>query len=214
MTNFFISSSWLHNIVQTTTHDDVFPLRRAELPSLTFNLVGRWLRSAKRVADTLPASGRASVYCCLPRQPCTSKLPAIFQREKYLNAPLPPHPPPLQFHHPPPSPGAPLNNIQRVRSRSRADIEGKTGGFKEYYFIIFLRRFADLITASHVPSSQSYGDRTDGTTTTTGCTDGRRTCLAAETVLAPPRRRASPSTAAASIGKMDGSGQCKEERRM
>jgi len=44
--------------------------------------------------------------------------------------------------------------------------------------------------------------------------DGRRTCLAAETVSAPPRRRASPSTAATSIGKMDGSGQCKEERRM
>jgi len=31
--------------------------------------------------------------------------------------------PPLQFHHPP-SPGAPLNCIQRVRSRSREDIEG------------------------------------------------------------------------------------------
>ena len=30
--------------------------------------------------------------------------------------------PPLQFHHPP-SPGAPLNCIQRVRSRSREDIE-------------------------------------------------------------------------------------------
>ena len=31
--------------------------------------------------------------------------------------------PPLQFHHPP-SPGAPLNCIQRIRSRSREDIEG------------------------------------------------------------------------------------------
>ena len=54
----------------------------------------------------------------------------FFSTKKYLNAPLPPHPLPLQFYHPPPSPGAPLNNIQRVRLWSRADIEGGTGGFK------------------------------------------------------------------------------------
>ena len=66
---FFILPSWLHNIVQTTTHDDGFLLCRAESPSLTFNLVGRWLRLAKRVADTLPARGHASVYCFLPRRP-------------------------------------------------------------------------------------------------------------------------------------------------
>jgi hypothetical protein len=73
LADFYISPSWLHNIVQTTAHDDVFPLRRAKLPSLTFNLVGRLLRSAKRVADTLPASGCASVYCCLLRRPFAHK---------------------------------------------------------------------------------------------------------------------------------------------
>jgi hypothetical protein len=57
----------------TTTHDDVFPLRRAQSPSLTFNLVGRRLRSAKCVANTLPTSGRASVYCCLPCGPFAHK---------------------------------------------------------------------------------------------------------------------------------------------
>ncbi len=49
-------------------HDDVFPLRRSKSPSLTFNLVGRRLRSAKRAADTLPSSVRVSAYCCLPRR--------------------------------------------------------------------------------------------------------------------------------------------------
>jgi hypothetical protein len=49
-------------------HYDVFPLRRSKLPSLTFNLVGRRLCSAKLAADTLPRSVRASAYCCLPHR--------------------------------------------------------------------------------------------------------------------------------------------------
>ena len=133
LADFFISSSWLHNIVQTTTHDDVFPLRRAESPSLTFNLVGRRrLCSANRVADTLPASGRALVYCCLPCPPfaheqTTGHISVQKISKRAAPSTSPPH---CNSITPPPSPGAPLNNIQRVRSRSHADIEGGTGGFK------------------------------------------------------------------------------------
>ncbi len=46
---------------------------------------------AKRAANTLPPSSRASVYCCLPRWLIAHKqtTPAIL-----LNTPLPPTPPP------------------------------------------------------------------------------------------------------------------------
>ena len=143
LADFFISSSWLHNIVQTTTHDDVFPLRRAQSPSLTFNLVGRRLRSAKRVADTLPASGRRFIVACRADHLRTSKPPAIFQRKKYLNAPLPPLPPPLQFHHPP-LPAMRLEYIQRVRSRLSEDINRGTGGFTVINIILLFYYFSSV----------------------------------------------------------------------
>ncbi len=47
-------------------HDDVFPLCRTKLPSLTFNLVGRRLCLAKHAANTLLPSVHSLAYCCLP----------------------------------------------------------------------------------------------------------------------------------------------------
>ena len=139
--HFFISPSPPRNIVQTTTHEDVFPLRRAESPSLAFNHVGRRLCLAKHVDDTLPVSGRALVYCCLPRPPFVHKqTTSHVSAQKISKGAAPSAPPPLQFYHPPPSPGAPLNNIQCVRSRSRADIEGRTGGFKVINIIFLASR--------------------------------------------------------------------------
>ena len=107
------------------THDDVFPLLPTKLPSLAFNLVGRRLRWAKRAAHTLPPIGRASAYCCLLRQP--NRAPAKHTSD-FVAKNIKTHrslrtPPPLHFHHPP-SPGAPLNCVQRIRSRSHEDIEG------------------------------------------------------------------------------------------
>ncbi len=74
-------------------HDDVFPLRRTKSPSLTFNLVGRRLCSAKRAADTLPcqAAARRFIVACRRK----SEPHRLFCRKKYLNAPLPPNPPPI-----------------------------------------------------------------------------------------------------------------------
>jgi hypothetical protein len=98
---------------------------------LTFNRVGRRLRLVKRVADTLPASGRALVYCGLPCRPFShEQTTSHFSAQKISKRAAPSAPPPIAILSSPPSPGAPLNNIQRVRSRSRADIEGGTGGFK------------------------------------------------------------------------------------
>ena len=65
----FLSGSPGHaTLCKPHKHDDAFPLCRIKLPSLTYNLVERRLRLAKRAADTLPASVCASTYCCLPRQ--------------------------------------------------------------------------------------------------------------------------------------------------
>ena len=95
-------------IVQTTTHDDVFPLRRAESPSLTFNHVGRRLLLAKRVADTLPASGRALVYCGLLRRPYAHKqTTSHFLARKISKRAAPSTPPPHCISIIPPLP-APL----------------------------------------------------------------------------------------------------------
>jgi hypothetical protein len=106
-------------------HDDVFPLPPTKSPSLAFNLVlGRRLCWAKCAAHTLPPIGRASAYCCLLRQPnrASAKHTSDFVA-KNIKMRRSLRTPPFHFHHPP-SPGAPLNCVQRVRSRSREDIEG------------------------------------------------------------------------------------------
>ena len=109
-------------------HNDVFPLRRTKLPSLNFNLVGRRLHSAKHAANILLPSGRALVYCCLPRRLITHErtTSAISSRKISKRAALSEPTPPLQFDHPP-SPGTPLNCIQCVRLHSSKGIEGGLG---------------------------------------------------------------------------------------
>ena len=125
MPNFLSGSPRHATSCKPHTHDDVFPLPPTKSPSLAFNLVGRRLRWAKRAAHTLPPIGRASAYCCLLCQPnCTpGKHTSDFVMKNIKRTIPSAPPPPLHFHHPP-SPGAPLNCVQRVRSRSREDIEG------------------------------------------------------------------------------------------
>jgi hypothetical protein len=103
--DFLSSTPGCGTLCKPHKHNDVFPLCRTKSPSLTFNLVGRRLCLAKHAADTLPPSGRVSVYCYLPRRLIVHKrtTPAILP-QKYLNAPLPPTPPP-----PIASPSSPLS---------------------------------------------------------------------------------------------------------
>ena len=132
LADFFILPSWLHNIVQTTTHDDVFPLCRAESPSLTFNLVGRRLHLAKRVGDTLPESGRVSVYCCLPRRPFAhEQTTSHFSARKISKRAAPSAPPPSAIPSPPPLSRRPSQQHTPRKVAGR----GGTGGFKVIHTI-------------------------------------------------------------------------------
>jgi hypothetical protein len=98
---------------------------------------------AKCAAHTLPPISRASAYCCLLRQPnrAPAKHTSNFVAKNIKTRCSLRTPPPLHFHHPP-SPGAPLNWVQRVRSRSREDIEGGgLGDSKVINIIIYLILF-------------------------------------------------------------------------
>ncbi len=77
----------------------------------------------KPVANTLPVSGCASVYCCFTHRPIayTQTTPAISSRKISKRAAPSAPPPPLQFNHSHSS-SAPLKYIQRLRSRSREDL--------------------------------------------------------------------------------------------
>jgi hypothetical protein len=68
LADFLSGSPGRATLCEPHKHDDVFLFRQTKSPSLTFNLVGGRLCSAKRAADTLPPSVRALAYCCLPRR--------------------------------------------------------------------------------------------------------------------------------------------------
>ncbi len=93
----YVSSPGRATLCKPHKHDDDFPLRQTKLPSLTFNLVGRRLRSAKRAANTLPPSIRASAYCCLlrrlncwePRMPILPGCATVTRRDTPRGRPSP-----------------------------------------------------------------------------------------------------------------------------
>ncbi len=139
--NFLLLTPGCVTLFKPHTHDDVFPLPSTKSPSHALNLVGRRLLPGK-TCSRHPSSKRPRVGLLLlaahPDPDCAREQHWQFLGEKHRNAPLPPHPPPIAIPSPPPSPGAPLNNIQRVRSWSREDIEGGGLGDSKVINIIIL----------------------------------------------------------------------------
>ena len=97
LADFFISRSSLHNIMQRC-FCPVFPLRRTESPLLSSNLVGRWLLPGV-TCSRHPSPKWPRVGLLLRAVPANHARADHTSNFLMKNTPLPPNPPPSQFHN-------------------------------------------------------------------------------------------------------------------